>query len=484
MSEEIFRNYYGKNYEKVKAAAPIEIRKMKANFIKKYPNATLSKFDFNVTFAKDGTVESRDIFYKVDDLTSYDITSDTFRTNPEWTKYLHWVEGWRSVRSDAIFRPNKDFKIDVHTFKVYVTETENFLTKLEPIKPSYDKPPETFINTVPFDYHSNSYFCSLAACYVAMFKSGISEDHLTNSFPNSHSNIITSIVRFHLHFHLSRFMRNPKLLDQYITGDDKRTIRKYMPVRETWVRRTVSSHANIGTWYYGLPVSEQKRIRRQKYHLTKYGGSFIEFEYLTGRSPFDVESDYKTLIPKTSRGLTKVGQKLFQQSIEAFVYSVLGAQAKTRWSITGQGAKSLQTQEVFRKVVEDTIVQDDVTVTISNMRTAIANTHVVLNSVIMPGLILIPSDLRILMKPIPGFSNVLTVAKNGITFGKNEKVNYTSNPVPTPTNNIDESHDITPTPTVEDFKLPELRQKSDTQNIALGTATVASFGLAYLVFRR
>jgi hypothetical protein len=40
------------------------------NFRRKYPNATLSKFDFEITFAKDGTVESRDIFYKVDDLTS------------------------------------------------------------------------------------------------------------------------------------------------------------------------------------------------------------------------------------------------------------------------------------------------------------------------------------------------------------------------------------------------------------------------------
>jgi hypothetical protein len=39
----------------------------------------------------------------------------------------------------------------------------------------------------------------------------------------------------------------------------------------------------------------------------------------------------------------------------------------TRWSIVDPGAKSLQTQEVFRKVVEDTIVQDDVTVTISNI---------------------------------------------------------------------------------------------------------------------
>jgi hypothetical protein len=78
------------------------------------------------------------------------------------------------------------------------------------------------------------------------------------------------------------------------------------PVRETWVRRTVSSHANIGTWYYGLPVSEQKRIRRQKYHLTKYVGTFIEYEYLTGRSPFDVENDYKTIIPKHPGDLPKL----------------------------------------------------------------------------------------------------------------------------------------------------------------------------------
>ena len=161
---------------------------MKENFRKKYPNATLSKFDFEVTFTKDGTVESRDIFYEVDDLTCYDITSDTFRTNPGWTKYLHWVEGWRSVLPDLIFRPNKDFKMNVHSFKVYVTETESFLTKLEPIKPTYDKSNGTFIDVLPFDYHSNSCFCSLAAAYVAMFKCGISEDHFTNNLPDSHSN--------------------------------------------------------------------------------------------------------------------------------------------------------------------------------------------------------------------------------------------------------------------------------------------------------
>ena len=393
-----------------------------------------------------------------------------------------------------IFRPNKDFKMNVYSFKVYVTEIESFVTKLDPIKPTYNKPKGTFVDMLPFDYHSNSYFCSLGAAYVTTFKCGISEDHLTNNLPDSHSNIVTSIVRFHLHFHLSRFMRNPKFLDQYITKDDMTTSRKFTPVHETWEKRTDSSHANLGTWYYDKPVDERRRIRRQKYHQTKYGGTFIEYEYITGRSPNDVKNDYKTLIPKKSRGLTRVGQKLFQQSIEAFVYSVLGAQAKTRWSITGQGAKSLQTQEVFRKVAKDTIVQDDVMVTISNMRTAISNTHVILNFAIILGLILIPSDLRILTKPIPGFSNVLTVARNGMTFGKNEKVNHIGiKPVKHFTNITDlspnPSHNITPIPTAEDLNplvenKPELRHKSDSQNTALGMIAVTSFGLAYLVFRR
>jgi hypothetical protein len=170
----------------VKAATLIEIRKMKENFRKKYPNPTMSKIDFEVTFAKDGTVESRDIFYKVDSLTSYDIKSDTFRSNPEWNKFLHLVDGWRSVLPDMIFRPNKDFKMNVYSFKVYVTETESFVTKLDPIKPTYNKPKGTFIDMLPFDYHSNSYFCSLGAAYVTTFKCGISEDHLTNNLPDSH----------------------------------------------------------------------------------------------------------------------------------------------------------------------------------------------------------------------------------------------------------------------------------------------------------
>ncbi len=101
----------------------------------------------------------------------------------------------------------------------------------------------------------------------------------------------------------------------------------------------------------------------------------IYYQKITGQSPNDV-NDYKKFIATTTDGLTKIGQKLLQESVESYVYAVLGTQAKTRWSIVGEGAKSLQTQEVFRTIVKETIAQSDTTTTISNMRTAIASTNV------------------------------------------------------------------------------------------------------------
>ena len=110
------------------------------------------------------------------------------------------------------------------------------------------------------------------------------------------------------------------------------------------------------------------------------------------------------------------------------MYSVLGSQAATRWPIAGEGAKSSQTQVEFLKIVRDTIREDDQTVTIGNMRKAIADTHVILNTAITPGMILVPGDLIILSEKIPGFNNILTVADSTMKFGLNEKVNKKLDP--------------------------------------------------------
>ena len=68
-------------------------------------------------------------------------------------------------------------------------------------------------------------------------------------------------------------------------------------------------------------------------------------------------------------------------------------------------------------------MQEDPVKNISNMRTAIANTNVVLNLVVCPGIILVPSSMTILKKRVAGYNNYLTLATKDMKFGVNEDVN-------------------------------------------------------------
>ena len=149
----------------------------------------------------------------------------------------------------------------------------------------------------------------------------------------------------------------------------------------------------------------------------------IEYEEVS-RIVNDSNTDWMRFIKDDSDGLTKTGQVLLQSAIKSYVYCVLGAQAQTRWAIVGQGAKSLQKQQIFHRLVKDTILQDNPTKLISDMRTAIKDTNVVLNMAITPGIILIPSNMIILKDKVEGYNNFLTLATKTMKFGVNTNVNY------------------------------------------------------------
>ena len=138
----------------------------------------------------------------------------------------------------------------------------------------------------------------------------------------------------------------------------------------------------------------------------------------------DTQNDYKKFIPKISDGLIKQGTELLNESIEAYLYAILGAQARTRQSIVSNKASALETQKVFRKIFEDSITNYDTTTWINNMNTAITATNVVLNTAISPTLWLIPSSMVILKNPIEGYNNKLKVSNENMVFGINEKLNY------------------------------------------------------------
>ncbi len=286
--------------------------------------------------------------------------------------------------------------------------------------------PFAITNRLSTDYMKNPYFTAILTMYVSTYVCGIGAQHLEY---NDHTpGIITSMIRYHLYYQISKFLEDPSRLERYIAHIPS-AIQRHKPTTDVWSDAFDQGSEEINTW-----LSEQKdrsKIRNHKYHKNSRGYvTGITYQKVTGQSPNNV-NNYKMFIATMTDSLTKIGQKPLQQSIESYVYAVLGAQAQTRWLIVGEGAKSLQMQDVFRLVVRETIVQSDETIMLSNMGTAIANTNVVLNMSISPGMILVPSNLIIQKEKIPGYNNVLTLATEKMKFGKNNGVNYKAPPTTT-----------------------------------------------------
>ena len=124
-------------------------------------------------------------------------------------------------------------------------------------------------------------------------------------------------------------------------------------------RKFVRTKANLSYWYSQQENKENIRNYRYVKGSVFSGVLGIEYEEVDYVVPNNEQKDWTSFLKENSDGLTKTGQKLLQMAIESYVYSVLGSQAHTRWPIVGSGAKSLQTQDIFHRLVKDTITQDD-----------------------------------------------------------------------------------------------------------------------------
>ena len=294
-------------------------------------------------------------------------------------------------------------------FNVYVNSEQYFKSKLPKFNITNDQS--------EFFSLKNPYFVACCAAYCATYMCGISVEHFTTE-----NKVISTIAKYHFYYLIRKFLRSPEKLNTHMTPEHFKLIREHIPVKYIWKWEFDQTKERLDLW---LRKKHHAGITVKSYYTTqsKYGGQIgIHYMQRQGRTYHSLD-DYELFIAQKTNGLTALGQLLFQQSVESFVYSVLGAQASTRWSIVGQGAKSLQTQVVFRKIVRDTIIEDDQTITISNMRKAITDTHVTLNTAITPGMILIPGNLIILAQEIPGYNNILTVADQSMKFGLNDDVN-------------------------------------------------------------
>ena len=408
------KDFFGSNYEEAKRNYELAISREKLKFQKKYPSANLKDFIFDADLARNGDVVGTSVKYKKDrslpDIKGY-IFKKYYEDTLYWQPRLRGPDG--TIQKFAIVLNTNPLPYDVTKFKIFVNQEESFLSNFKNLETSW-KGTEKDITKVAVKKEDPYFTFLLAACIISHV-GGISRKHLIES--NETPKIITSIARYYVYYHMKRFLEDPRKMDSYITEDLRNLIKNNLQVRKIWKRKFVRTRENISLWY--SQHSNRRNIRNYRYVMSgnNTGVLGIEYEEIDHVVPKNEEKDWTTLIKENSDGLTKTGQKLFQLAVESYVYSVLGSQAQTRWPIVGQGAKSLQTQDIFHRLVKDSITQDDPVKSISNMRTAIKNTNVLLNMVITPGIILIPSDMIILKEKVTGYNNTLTLATKEMKFG-------------------------------------------------------------------
>ena len=137
----------------------------------------------------------------------------------------------------------------------------------------------------------------------------------------------------------------------------------------------------------------------------------------------DVSTQYYWFAPKTAAGLTQAGLSRINQSIEAFVYCILGAQVNVRSSILGEGGRAKEAQTEFLTLMEDAIRQPDLAKSVQRYQLAVDQAKVRLNLAVCPGAWLMPARMVINTGSIVGYNNALKQAKAGMKLGINNDVN-------------------------------------------------------------
>ena len=158
------------------------------------------------------------------------------------------------------------------------------------------------------------------------------------------------------------------------------------------------------------------------YKFSDEGGGGIKGNLIYFIEP-DILDHYDWFTPNKSSGLTQAGLTHINQSIEAFVYCVLGAQVNVRSSILGEGGRGKEAQSKFLVLMEDVIRQPDLAKSVQRYQLVVDELKVRLNLAMCPGVWLMPSRMIINVVSTAGYDNELKQAVVGMKLGVNNSVN-------------------------------------------------------------
>ncbi len=94
--------------------------------------------------------------------------------------------------------------IDTNKFRIYVTDDKYFVVGLTPF---------SIVNTSSVDYKTN--LIAIITVYISTYVCRISTQDM--EYNKNTPGIITSMVRYHLYYQVSKFVKDPSKLDRYIS---------------------------------------------------------------------------------------------------------------------------------------------------------------------------------------------------------------------------------------------------------------------------
>jgi len=121
--------------------------------------------------------------------------------------------------------------------------------------------------------------------------------------------------------------------------------------------------------------------------------------------------------------LTQAGLARINESIEAFVYCVLGAQVNVRSSIIGEGGRAKEAQTEFLTLMEGAISQPDLAKSVQRYQLAVDQAKVRLNLAVAPMAWLMPANMIINTASVVDYNNKLKQAVSGTKLVVNNGLN-------------------------------------------------------------
>ena len=209
----------------------------------------------------------------------------------------------------------------------------------------------------------------------------------------------------------------------------------------------------------------------------------------------DIDNGYEYFLTRVSNGLTNAGQARLNQSIEALVYCVLGAQVNVRSSILGNTGSAQEVRQEFLVLLEDAIKQPDISKSVQRFQLAVQEAKVKLDLAVSPGTWLMPSRMVINTESTIGYNNRLKRVEPSMKLGVNTDVNSKSVPVGV-RHNLGKSKVSLPHTSVVKNRVerPKIEEKepdkpqpakpdSTKHEINLAVITIVVVGLAWFMFR-